>query len=150
MGGRWQTSEVEWPIVPVSYKSAQVPADATVSQMPLGDGITLAAFNLEAAGQLNLTLYWETAVRPDVPYTVFLHLVDANGTIVAQRDVMPQAGQLPTTCWQPNTIIADEHTLDISTLAEGSFTLQVGLYEQGTGVRLGEAVVLTAVSLPAR
>jgi hypothetical protein len=150
MGGRWQTSEVEWPIVPVSYESTHIPEGATVSQTSLGDGITLAAFDLQVAGQLNLTLYWETAVRPDVPYTVFLHLVDTSSTIVAQQDVMPQADHLPTTCWQPNTVIADEHTLDISTLAEGNYTLQAGLYDQGTGVRLGEAVVLTAVSLPAR
>ena len=150
MGGRWQTTEVEWPIVPVSYESAHIPESATTSQTSLGEGITLAAFDLEVADHLNLTLYWQTAVRPDVPYTVFLHLVDANGSIVAQQDVMPQAGTLPTTCWQPRTVIADEHTLDISTLPEGSYTLQAGLYDQGTGVRLGEAVILTAVSLPAQ
>lgn len=148
MGGRWQTTEVEWPIVPPSYQSAQIPDAATASQTNLGNGITLAAFDLQTAEQLNLTIFWETAVRPDIPYTVFLHLLDANGGIVRQQDTMPQNGQLPTTCWQPNTIIADEHSLDISTLAEGSYTLQAGLYDQATGTRLGEAVVLTAVSLP--
>ncbi len=148
MGGRWQTTEVEWPITPVSYQSAQIPNDAVVNQINLGSGITLAAHDIQSSEQLNLTLFWETAVRPDVPYTVFLHLLDANGNIIGQQDIMPQNGQLPTTCWQPNTIIADEHTVDISNLEVGNYTLQAGLYDQATGLRLGEAVILTAVSLP--
>jgi hypothetical protein len=145
IGGRWQTTEVEWPIVPVGYESAQIPAEATPLRTNLGENITLAGFELTQQAQLNVTLYWETAVRPDIPYTVFLHLLNDAGNIVAQRDIMPQNGALPTTCWQPNSTVADTHTLDIATLPPGSYTLQTGLYDQQTATRLGEAVQLTMI-----
>jgi hypothetical protein len=145
MGGRWQTTEVEWPIVPLSYESAQIPADATFIQAKLGENITLAGFELVQADQLDVMLFWETAVRPDIPYTVFLHLLDESGAIVAQQDTMPQNGALPTTCWQPNSTIPDAHTLDLASLPPGSYTLQAGLYDQQTAMRLGEAVQLTVI-----
>ena len=148
MAGRWQTTEVEWPIVPVSYESAPIPAEAIPNQTLLGDGISLAAHATSLDEQLTVTLYWQTAVRPDIPYTVFVHLRDEDGNIPAQDDAMPQNWTLPTTCWQPNSTIADPHVLDLSNVSPGSYTLQAGLYVKETNTRLGEAVQLSVIRIP--
>ncbi len=148
MGGRWQTTEVEWPLATLRYESAQIPTHATFTNSPLEDGITLAAFETKISTQLDLTLYWQATARPHIPYTTFIHLLDENQTIVAQQDMMPQNGQLPTTCWQPHTFVADSFTLDLTGLTPGRYTLQAGMYDQGTSHRLGVAVQLEVIYLP--
>jgi hypothetical protein len=78
---------------------------------------------------LRLTLYWQTQQRLQYPYTVFVQVLDAAGQIRAQDDSMPQAGNLPTTCWQENEVVPDEHTLSLDpALLPGSYSISAGLY----------------------
>ncbi len=115
-----------------------------------GDQITLLGFNLtEATGKpilpgdkvenrkskiVNLKLFWQANTGPSADYTVFVHLLDAQGNLVTQADSPPAAGAYPTSLWDPGEIIVDEHT--INDLAPGQYTLQVGLYRPDTGERL--------------
>ncbi len=88
-------------------------------------------------GTLALTLYWQALAEMDQAYTVFVHLIDAEGQIRAQCDQAPQAGAAPTTSWLPGEIVADSYTLDLpSDLEPGRYTLRVGLYDPITGARL--------------
>lgn len=84
--------------------------------------------------QLTITLYWRTDVVPPADYTVFIHLLDPAGKLVAQFDQPPAAGVYPTHLWDPGEIIADEHLLQ--NLPPGRYTLQIGLYRPDTGERL--------------
>ncbi|MCB0033302.1 MAG: hypothetical protein KDE51_04760, partial [Anaerolineales bacterium] len=66
-------------------------------------------------------------------YTVFIHVLDKQGNLVAQQDSMPQAGGWPTTCWRPDEIVTDRHSL---TVTSGNYELVMGLYWFETGERL--------------
>ncbi|MEZ4644249.1 MAG: hypothetical protein R3E31_16205 [Chloroflexota bacterium] len=105
------------------------------------DQITLQGYQLTGALQagtpLTLTLYWD-AMRPlDANYTVFVHLLDANGQDITGHDSPPRNGTYPTQGWLPGYTIADEHSLFLpSDLPAGEYRLAVGLYVPETGVRL--------------
>ncbi|HZY41746.1 MAG TPA: glycosyltransferase family 39 protein, partial [Anaerolineae bacterium] len=84
---------------------------------------------------IKLTLYWRALAAMDQSYTEFVHLIDGDGIIVAQRDTWPGRGMYPTVLWQPGQVFADELTLHVpdGAYAPNTATLQVGLYDaQGT------------------
>jgi hypothetical protein len=63
-------------------------------------------------------------------YKVFLHLVDANGQLVAQRDSEPGGGLNLTSRWPPGETIIDNHGILIpSELPPGNYQLRIGLYD---------------------
>jgi hypothetical protein len=86
---------------------------------------------------LQLMLKWQ-ALRPiDRDYTVFIHLRDQGGDLLAQRDSEPMDGSAPTSWWLANEIIADPHILPLgSDLSAGNYELSLGLYYWQTGERL--------------
>lgn len=96
---------------------------------------------------LTVTLLW-TAVG-DVPqsYRVFVHLVDAQGNIVAQSDGEPANWRRPTSGWVPDEFIVDSHALLLpAERPSGPLSLRMGLYDPATGARLptagGDALVV--------
>jgi hypothetical protein len=123
----------------------------------LGGQIALVGYDLPeraAPGEtLTTTLAWRAEEIIERGYTVFVHLVDENGTILAQQDRAPQAdgAPYPTNLWMPGEIITDDYTLTIPLdAAPGTYTVQVGLYLAESGQRLSvpgsadNAVVLPA------
>jgi hypothetical protein len=60
---------------------------------------------------------------------VFVHLLDADGRLVAQHDGPPMEGRYPATAWLPGDVVPDVHriTLGPDTPA-GTYQLQVGMY----------------------
>jgi hypothetical protein len=107
--------------------------------------VTLLGFDsdnrLHQPGQaLPLTLYWRARSELDTSYSVFVHLVDENGTIHAQKDSVPHGGQWPTTGWAPGEVITDEHELTIpADTPPGTYRLIAGMYRADTGERLTAA-----------
>ena len=86
---------------------------------------------------VTLTLYWRAEALMDVPYTVFVHLLDGEGRFRGQDDSPPGAGALPTTSWLPGEVLADEHRFQIAADAQpGPHLLEIGLYDPATGARL--------------
>lgn len=104
---------------------------------------------------LSLTLYWQAERGTVRPYTVFTHLVAADGSLAAQQDNWPVNGQWPPTCWQSDEIVADRVQLSLpADLPPGEYRLFTGLYDARDGTRLTtaagpDAVHLTTVRLPA-
>ncbi|MCE7986847.1 MAG: DUF2029 domain-containing protein [Caldilinea sp. CFX5] len=86
--------------------------------------------------RLHLTLLWRGRQPISRDYTVFLHLVDANGQMVGQWDQMPGAGAAPTATWQPNQVIVDDYQLPFQLTGAAPYQLLVGLYDPTTGQRL--------------
>lgn len=101
-------------------------------------GYTLANNELAPGDILQITLFWETVSKLDQRYKVFLHLLDENGQLVAQRDSEPGSTLKPTTIWEPGKPITDNHGLLIpADLAPGNYTLSLGLYDiADPGIRL--------------
>jgi hypothetical protein len=81
---------------------------------------------------IKVTLFWRALQPIDRSYVEFVHLIDDQGIMVAQRDTWPGRGMYPTTLWQPGEVIADSLYLHIpdGAYAPNSATLRVGLYEQ--------------------
>ncbi len=87
---------------------------------------------------IRLTLYWQALHIMGYDYTVFLHLVNAEGVTVAQRDAQPESnGPRPTSTWAAGETVLDEHRLDIPPdTPPGVYRLEMGLYYWETLERL--------------
>ena len=83
------------------------------------------------------------------PYTVFVHLLDAEGNLLDQQDGWPVDGQWPPTCWQPDSEVLDQRQIPLSA---GASALRIGLYDAQTGVRLltGDGQDGVMVTVPIR
>ncbi len=132
---------------PPALSDAQV---AAISQRvdavffhPAGGQLKLLGYDapVQAAypGQtVPVTLYWE-AVEPFMQdYSIFLHLVDGDDLIAAQRDALPGMGTLSTQWLKAGQRWAERRVL---TLPETAFSpnqtvFEVGLYDFNTGERL--------------
>jgi hypothetical protein len=126
LGGRAPESSVPEPVWAVSD-------EATAVSYALGDSIALRGYTLrEAAGEVELTLYWQALDFPREDYVVFAHLLGPDGAILAQDDGPPQDGGLPTWCWVPGEVIEDKRVLPVVDESQ----IGVGFYDWRTGVRL--------------
>ncbi len=84
-----------------------------------------------------LTLTWRAEANPDYSYSVFVHLLDSTGHILAQRDAPPINGARPTTSWLAGELLSDSYTLTIPPATPpGAYTVKVGLYDPDTYARL--------------
>ncbi|MEW5985280.1 MAG: glycosyltransferase family 39 protein [Chloroflexota bacterium] len=124
-----------------------------------GGEIALLGYDLAAGeqpGAYQLTLVWQAVQQPAADYTVFVHVLDANGVCCLwQSDAMPRQGAYPTGRWLPGEVVVDEYTIQIAAdLPPGDYPLEVGLYvaEDGrrllmemTGVEPGDALWLRPV-----
>ncbi|MBI5670295.1 MAG: hypothetical protein HZC41_20055 [Chloroflexi bacterium] len=116
--------------------SVEIPPGAITVDRRFGDAITLQAYTLDdRPDRLTLTLYWQTDAPLPEDYQVFVHLVNAAGDIVAQRDTAPVDGRYPTSQWRAGVTIADTHTLTFDALP-GGYSVRVGLYRLGDFTRL--------------
>ncbi len=135
--------------------TTSTPAPQFPLGQPFGDQITLLGYDSPAAGSqpgvVELTLYWQADTIPSADYTVFVHILDAQGNLVAQADSPPAGGIYPTSLWDPGEIIVDKRRLP--ELPPGKHKIHVGLYRADTGARLpvaespGDSVQLPASGL---
>jgi 4-amino-4-deoxy-L-arabinose transferase-like glycosyltransferase len=92
---------------------------------------------VEAGGALRLTLLWQALARMEKSYSVFTHLLDAEGGIRGQRDGVPCGGACPTTSWLEGEFILDEYEITVSADAPpGEYQIGVGMYDPQTMLRL--------------
>jgi hypothetical protein len=108
---------------------------------------------MEPGGQIELTLFWQTSGPTQRPYTVFNHLVNDSGDLIAQKDNWPVDGRWPPTCWQPGTVVVDRYLIQLpSDLAQGTYYLYTGLYDARTGKRVppevgGDSFAIESISI---
>jgi hypothetical protein len=112
------------------------PASATPPEVPLalpfGEAVELAGYSFADEGD-TLVLLWHARRDVERDYTVFVHLLDETGRLVAQRDAPPKDGGYPTSLWSAGERVTDRIVLPE---AEGVRTILVGLYDPVTGARL--------------
>lgn len=129
----------EW-VGDVRFVTYALPAGAatdlqTPLNLPFGDSIELVGYTLRddivpAGDIIQLTLFWQTAEPLDTRYKLFLHLLDSNGQIVAQRDSEPGGGLALTTTWEPGNRVVDNHGVLVPAgTPPGNYTLIMGLYD---------------------
>lgn len=146
---------------PLALSRAQVASIAHPADVTFGGAIRLAGYDVDAStvpvgGSLTVTAYWE-ALRPiDTSYAVFVHLIDDDGVIEAQRDTYPGLGNYPTVLWRPGEVFADRYVVHVPDTAYAPLatTVRVGLYQRD-GPRLTasdgqDSVALGRVAIEAR
>jgi hypothetical protein len=108
------------------------------TNLAFGDSFRLLGYDLApvAENQLLLNLTWQAKQRQPLNWSVFVHLLDAGGNLIAQTDSQPRGGSYPTTVWTMNEIVNDPHLLTYPPTLEGQYRLAFGLYNPETGERL--------------
>jgi hypothetical protein len=90
-----------------------------------------------------LTLYWQSLAPVKEDYHLFIHLLDAQGNVVAQADRPPTHNAYPTSWWAAGETIADLHPLPAAAQAS---QVRFGFYSLVSGERLP----VTQSSLPSQ
>jgi len=102
-------------------------------------GLWLPDREVSGGQRLEVGLAWRALGSTDVSYRIYLHLLDAEGRLVAQDDGEPVAWSRPTTGWAMGEVVAETRQVTLPEDAEpGRYTLRVGLYEE-EGPRLQTA-----------
>jgi len=146
-------SDASWvlPAIPDNYLPVHVRFGDSAELV----GIMIDNSRLESEGQLGVQLLWQSLQTIDHYGKVFVHLLDENNQLISQHDAPPVQGAYPFTDWQPDTIIQDDHLLQVDTgaLAAGPYRLEIGVYDpdtlerwtaenaDGSGIESGAAVV---------
>lgn len=121
----------------VPLTSAEQPPTPVVESARFGQVAVLVGYQLEQqATQGTVTLYWQAGNPDGKDYTVFVHLLDAQGRLVAGHDGPPCEGRYPTGIWEPGELVADSHPLTTIDLASGVYSVEVGMYLLTSGERL--------------
>jgi hypothetical protein len=131
------------------------------TQAIFGGEIALRSYQMTAvdANQTQLTLQWQAVQTPTGDYTVFVHVLNQDGTCcVWQQDSMPLAGAYPTSRWLAGEFVNDIIPISLPPdLSPGTYPLEIGLYIADTGQRLqveragrpaGDALLLEPLQIP--
>lgn len=100
-------------------------------------GIWQAPLALKPGQPLHLTLTWRALAHPRTSYTIFIHLIDANGALRFGHDYTPLGGAFPSYLWFPKWLegqqVIDPYRLVIlADLPPGEYSLEVGMYEMSS------------------
>ncbi len=150
-GVRPQTGAVQ--VLPFEQADGYLPVEGAA--WPGVGGLTGVALPEGAStwsgGSLPVALAWLPEDTPAVDYSVFLHLVDAQGSIAAQVDGPPADGRHPTTTWARGERVIDVRRVTLPPdLPAGEYRLMVGFYTWQTGERVPLADGGTSFTLPVR
>jgi hypothetical protein len=123
-----------------------------------GDVAQLDGVWLTAGHDLHLALAWMGLVdRPTLDAKVFVHLINADGQIVAQQDGVPVHWTRPFATWRRDEDLLDVYTLPVPEGVDvNQLSLRIGLYHPDSGVRVpahtrsGERLADDALVFPVR
>ncbi len=82
---------------------------ASWAQQISPEGYRLLDGMVEAGDILRITLHCRALSRIDEDYKVFIHLLDEDGNLLAQRDSQPLAGARPMTSWDEGEELQDNY-----------------------------------------
>jgi Dolichyl-phosphate-mannose-protein mannosyltransferase len=107
---------------------------------------------------LGLRSFWQVEQPFNEDFFIFIHVLDAAGNTVAQRDAPPWQGRFPTSSWHPNSIVVDVNDLPLPpSLPPGDYMIVVGMFDPASGAhplmrvagqtQTTDAVRLTTISI---
>lgn len=116
------------------------PGDAQ-QRVTFDDSITLDGWSILNQWNENhtvkVTARWIVRRLINRDYTVFVHLSDSSGKVVAQFDGQPNGGIYPTSAWLPGETMIETYRVSApSELPPGTYTVSAGWYDLKTMQRL--------------
>ncbi|MDX2160199.1 MAG: glycosyltransferase family 39 protein [bacterium] len=118
------------------------PADVVIGGFTRFLGYDLGGLEIWPGRPLYLTLYWEVLAQAQADYSIFIHLRDAEGRLLATWDgpvAQSALGYYATQFWEPGEIIRDERVLrlpeGVNPVGQG-LQFWIGIYEPVSQVRL--------------
>ncbi len=96
---------------------------------------------------LNLDWFIGGSIDPDV--TVFVHVLNEAGQVVAQADGDLIGGYVPIGVWQKNDRVQERRVLSTSGLTSGKYTIAIGLYDRASQQRVTPTQALVPVTADA-
>lgn len=142
-----------YPAIVAALPAQAYPASADFEGAAEIVGYQLTPANALPGGQVDVTVYWKPLAQTATPLQVFVHLVDSQGVIAAQRDTYPGLGQAVTTTWQVGQVFADTYRVYLpdTIYAPETATVKVGLWSVAESrpltVENSDSVAVGAVSL---
>jgi hypothetical protein len=99
-------------------------------------------------GSVELTFVWACDASVTRSYTLFVHILEADGTAAGQLDREPGAGSVPTSNWSPGEVVIDRYRVAVAAGAAGPLRAEIGWYDFATGERLTLPDGATQLRLP--
>jgi len=151
----------------VIYRLAENPDGCSSLDAHFEGGISLQCYEVYISQDVpagsgrraGVYLHWQVQSSFPSSLKIFVHLLDAEGRVAAQSDSGPVLWTYPTDAWKPGEVVVDFHQfpIDVSVPA-GRYTLQAGLYDEGTGARqsrldtqgnpVDDKAVLSVIQIP--
>lgn len=149
----------------VSYPPRQVLTQNRAEVARVGDVAILRGVELDDAtsspgGAIHVQVNWEPLRQTTEPLSMFVHVIDEAGVMVAQRDTWPGMGRAPTTSWRPGVPFVDRVRVDLpdALYAPNVLTVTIGLAGETLGrlpvIRTGmpgaDNLTVASVTVPGR
>jgi len=111
-------------------------SDDTLAQW--GDVMALVGHHMALKeDRVEVSLRWRALRSPAQYYTVFVHIWNGRGEVLAQEDAMPADNYIPTAFWGEGDEVLDQHTVMLPpNLAPDHYWVAVGVYDSNTLQRL--------------
>jgi hypothetical protein len=111
---------------------------AHVTEQVFGGALALEGYDLAVEGnEVRLDLYWRCLAPLPADYTLFLHLLDAEGELVTQADGPPLGGDYPTSLWAAGETVLDQQVIPLpEDVPPGPYAVRLGWYLLQSGDRL--------------
>lgn len=129
----------EWSVLDPSAEAEGGPQEPLVTF-----GGTLRLLDMDLRGEavqggedVVAELVLDTTERLPWSYTLFLHVLDADGKRIGQRDSSTGNGLFPTDAWPPGQPLRDRYRISVDMVgARRPYQLALGFYDWRTGERL--------------
>ncbi|MCA1553076.1 MAG: hypothetical protein LC737_01725, partial [Chloroflexi bacterium] len=121
--------------------AATVPASAARERIRFGELLELVGFEVLnpsplADERLDVAVYWKVLGTTERNDSIFVHVLDADGFTVAQRDTYPGLGLRPTSQLHPGEIVRDVYSMVLSAAQSNTLDVHIGVYDLDSGTRL--------------
>ena len=131
-------------IHPEARTAPMAPGGAMAERVLFGNFAEFIGYDMSnlvwARGQrITLTLYWRPteSAPPPRDYSIYIHLLDAEGNRLTGWDGVPMQGAYSTRFWRPGESLLDFWILPIpEDIPTGTATLRIGIYDPIGGERL--------------
>ncbi|HZY43126.1 MAG TPA: glycosyltransferase family 39 protein [Anaerolineae bacterium] len=122
-------------------QSLQPPAisfDVTFNHQLKLIGADFKSTSAQPGGSIEIILYWQASAPIDKNYSTFVHLLDENEIVVAQRDMFPGQGLWPTSQMKVGDIIPSRYVINLpaTAYAPDKLIFEVGVYDYASQTRL--------------